>query len=909
MDKKVKDLLENRGGNYIFPFFWQHGEDEEVLRRYVDAIDKSNIKAFCVESRPHPDFCGEKWWHDMDIILDEARKRAMKVWILDDSHFPTGYANGAMKSQPDEICRQSICHRIYDLTDKEKFYVSKEELAHPDEFQKSMVEQFVMQDEQRVFNDDRIFAVYAVRLDEGKNGFQDQEYRIDLTSYIKDGELEWEVPEGRWKAYLLHLSRNFGYHRDYINMMDRNSCRVLINAVYEPHYAHYKEDFGKTIAGFFSDEPELGNGHLYEINNGFGTDTDFPWSRELEARLKKEIGSDYVFYMAALWEDFGMPEIAAKVRYLYMNAVTELVKEDFSFQIGTWCREHGVQYIGHLIEDDNHHAQTGSSLGHYFRGLSGQDMAGIDDIGGQVFPQGEEISYNEGIFQHRNGEFFHYILGKLGSSAASIEPLKKGNSMCEIFGNYGWGEGVRLEKYLADHFLVRGINHFVPHAFSAKQYPDPDCPPHFYAHGNNPQYRHFGCLMSYMNRICTLISGGRHIAPVAVLYHAEGEWTGKYETADKIGHVLADAQMEYDIIPQDVFKDKKYYHTSITDGYLRVNTQNYKVVIVPYMQYITKAFAEAIGEIAAQGIPVLFAGDFPEGICDTAVYNPENDQKYITQIKSCCQIIRTSEIAQFLKMRNIPEIELVPANDRIRYLHYVHENGMSVWMFVNEGTEFYRGHVAIQGLDASQETNTLYEYDAWENCVRSLQAADGKILLEIEPLKSRIVIEDPDTAKGELTVWQREEIKVCRDKKPVLFTGVWKRSICKSIDYPAFAEEKEVMLPDRLEEEKPDFSGFIRYENSFETKEGTKLCLEITDAFEGVEIFLNGKSLGIQIVPIFCFDLSEDVKTGVNELVIEVATTLERENAGIPDVTGQIVEAKSKSGITGKVCLWETEDV
>ena len=44
----------------------------------------------------------------MDVILDEARKRGMQVWILDDSHFPTGFANGAVKTAPDALCRQSI---------------------------------------------------------------------------------------------------------------------------------------------------------------------------------------------------------------------------------------------------------------------------------------------------------------------------------------------------------------------------------------------------------------------------------------------------------------------------------------------------------------------------------------------------------------------------------------------------------------------------------------------------------------------------------------------------------------------------------------------------------------------------------------------------------------------------------
>ena len=97
MDQKIRKLLAGEGGNYIFPFFWQHGETEEVLREYMKVIAESSIGAVCVESRPHPDFVGEKWWQDMDVILDEARKRNMKVWILDDSHFPTGYANGALE--------------------------------------------------------------------------------------------------------------------------------------------------------------------------------------------------------------------------------------------------------------------------------------------------------------------------------------------------------------------------------------------------------------------------------------------------------------------------------------------------------------------------------------------------------------------------------------------------------------------------------------------------------------------------------------------------------------------------------------------------------------------------------------------------------------------------------------------
>jgi len=349
-----------------------------------------------------------------------------------------------------------------------------------------------------------------------------------------------------------------------------------------------KDDFGTTIAGFFSDEPELGNGHLYDHSYlGIDFDMDFPWSREVEARLREKFGDSFEERLYLLWENKAPAEEKAYARYAYMDAVTRCVQEYFSMQLGNWCHAHGVSYIGHLIEDNDQHARMAASLGHYYRGLAGQDMAGIDDIGGQVFPQGEDVSYNNGTFQRRDGEFYHYMLGRLASSSAAIDPHKDGDSMCEIFGAYGWKEGVQLEKYLIDHFMVRGVNHFVPHAFSAKEFPDPDCPPHFYAHGNNPQYRHFGKLMAYSNRVCHLISGGRHIAKVAILYHGEGEWTGETMTSHEVGRKLTDSQIEFDYVPQDVWADREWYHTRMEQGKLCIHTQEYGTVVVPKMQFVT----------------------------------------------------------------------------------------------------------------------------------------------------------------------------------------------------------------------------------------------------------------------------------------------------------------------------------
>lgn len=155
--------------------------------------------------------------------------------------------------------------------------------------------------------------------------------------------------------------------------MSAASCRRLIDAVYEPHWAHYGKEFWKTIAGFFSDEPEIGNGHLYEMGKPIWQMEDQAWSEEVAAALQRVIGVDWVRSLPLLWDLEFDSACAARVRLAYMDAVTCLVQHSFSEQIGTWCRAHGVRYIGHLIGDNNQHTRTWSSLGHYFRALSGQE--------------------------------------------------------------------------------------------------------------------------------------------------------------------------------------------------------------------------------------------------------------------------------------------------------------------------------------------------------------------------------------------------------------------------------------------------------------------------------------------------------------------------------------------------------
>lgn len=818
---------------HIFPFLWLHGEPEQVLREYMEAIYNANIRGVCVESRPHPDFCGPQWWHDLGIIVDEARNRQMKVWILDDSHFPTGYANGALKGRGVALRRQFLVRAPLGIVSAgERWERPSVECCQVPPWEPQGFE--VYQDAPPTFPGNKLLGVAAVRRD-----------KPEVCSLPQDEVLSFQPEEGQWELYGLALTYNRGPHRDYINMLDKRSCRLLLETVYEPHWEHFKADFGKTIAGFFSDEPELGNGHLYEMGKKLWELDDLPWSGELELILSGKWEKDFLPNLALLWNQ----EQGGSVRVTFMDALTRLVENDFSRQIGDWCHAHHVEYIGHLIEDNDQHQRTGSSLGHYFRGLSGQDMAGIDDIGGQVLPQGEWAGKNGPLGQYRDGFFYHYVLGKLGASLAAIDPQKKGRCMCEIFGAYGWEEGVRLEKYLVDHFLVRGVNYFVPHAFSAKAYPDPDCPPHFYANGHDPLYRHFGALMSYTDRVAKLFSGGKARIPVALLYTAEADWAGETTQLQTVAMPLYDRQVDYHILPADIFANPDRYHAAWGKG-LSVNGQEYRALIVPQAQSLPGAALSVLQTLQQKGFPVLLAGEQPP--------SPQADFPLVTP----------DALPTTLDRLGVTEVFLDPPDSRVRCLLYEAEETRC--MLVHEGTEAYQGKIRLP------VAGPCCAYNAWEDRMEAVQATpvdgDTEIDVTLLPLHSLILLFRKESGLA------RPFCSVDRGH-PIPWNEGWTRSTCASFQYPQFTGAKAISLPDPLAEEQPEFSGFVRYETQFSWEGKGQATLEITDAHEGVEVFLNGESLGIQIAPPFRYNLTGKLKKGENKLTIEVATTLERENA------------------------------
>ena len=139
----------------------------------------------------------------------------------------------------------------------------------------------------------------------------------------------------------------------------------------------------------------------------------------------------------------------------------------------------------------------------FYRSLEGMDESGLDVVY-QIWPERFE-GRMESPFGYLDLTFYYWGLAKMASSFGHLDPKKEGKTMCEIFGAYGWQEGLKLMKWLTDHVCVRGVNRLVPHAFSPKEN-DEDCPPHFYAGGKNPQWKYFHIWSEYAGRVCSLLS-------------------------------------------------------------------------------------------------------------------------------------------------------------------------------------------------------------------------------------------------------------------------------------------------------------------------------------------------------------------------------------------------------------------
>ena len=450
--------------------------------------------------------------------------------------------------------------------------------------------------------------------------------------------------------------------------------------------------------------------------------------------------------------------------------------------------------------------------------------------------------------------------------------------MAEGFGAFVWHEGLREMKWIADHMLVRGINWFTPHAFSMASFPDWDCPPHFYAHGNNPQWPHFGQLMRYMNRTATLLSEGAAARPVAILYHADAEWAGNAMPVERVAAELTRAQIDFDFVPAEAFENEERYEVSIADGTFAVNGCRYQAFVMPGASFIGAVTARAVGRMMAAGVMALAVDEVPG-----ALYDADGAAEL-----SGLAATPLADVAAALARAGLQTVVTDTPQPWLRALRY-ERAGETYVMLVNEHpresiccTVSLPQDKCLCGtrLDLLNSTKPVafdgvLELAPYENCVVVLEASGA-----IEPADCT------DTST--------------RATLALDISHSWTVALSPAGSDGTFGEPQKLeRLCDLTAEQFPGVCGTFRYRTSFELVDDlAHTVIDLGDVYEVATLTLDGQTLGTRICPPYRFATGA-LTAGAHELAIDVINTLDHATSDIFALT----EPVAPSGVLGPVTL------
>ena len=722
---------------YLFgPLFWLHGdESRERLELELEKVLEGGNGCFTAESRPHNDWLGQGWFRDLGICLDFAKRNNVKMWIFDERWWPSGEVGGRV---PQKYASKVLRGDAVSVQGPSRVELSG-------------------------FNEQLVAVIAGIDTGDGIDG----ESLIDLTEEVRDGKLVWDVPRGNWsvmKFFWTYAEKRRGNYL--VDGASKDAVEWYIETVYQPHYERFKEDFGDTIQGFFYDEPE----------------TWGDWGTEVIPMLKSR-GVDWKKALVAWkFELAGEEQVAA--RYEYQDAKAEAWGRTLYGGISEWCHNHGVKSIGHFLEHNQLYLSQKLCAGNMFQLMKYSDFGGIDVVGKQLPPGRRWLGT--------------YQIAKLASSISHSYGKKDDIAMVEIFGARGQDLTYPEMKWTADQMQVRGVNFFIPHSFNPRAPYDTDCPPYFYNGGYEPRWPLYRVFADYVTRLSLMLTGGHHIAPVALLFVGNSAHAGKFVTPEQMTTVLQDALFDVDWIPYEVFERD----TRLSGDEIKLFGESYKVLIVPPVEVIpyetlakAKEFFDQGGVVVGYGFLPSKSGTLGRSGKDISAlteavwgYNPRpglnalkrsanGGRSYFLPLKPTVEQIQ-KVLSQDAGIH--PTLEVVEGETN-HWLHILHrvKAGRDVFFITNQnisgGARSFRFRITAQGepesWDAMRNEITAVKHTRLSNDLVELS-------LTLEPYESVLLVFnsqarelpmrlDPDT-KPELEIPVEIDPSVKESRMPAL---------------------------------------------------------------------------------------------------------------------------------------------
>jgi hypothetical protein len=578
-----------------FTWGWGRGVSRDSIARDLDGMKALGVNAAAIEPKSglKDPYLSPAWFDLVRIGVEEAKKRDMRLWFMDDGDYPSGLAGGKFTVERPDLRMQA--------------------LAAPERVTLAAGEKI-----SRALSADVLCAVATNPAD----------HRVQVLD-ITAGHLDWTAPAGNWEVAITsrvyrtmptRSANNPANVKDathsLMDYLDPTAGKLFTEWTFDAYAKAIGDEFGKTVLGFRGDEP------AYGFN---------PWTPKLFAEFQTRKGYDLRPYVAAFAAAPGMrtaalPDDARRAYADYCDVWSDLFRDSYFNAEAKWAADHGVTMQLH-VEHEEILPQLAMANGDFFKCFRNIQEPGIDIIWHQIWMD------NPADFP------------KLASSAAHL--YGRPRAMCEAFAAYQPSPNLKQAHWLLDHLFTRGINRIeymfwgggggagsppqvAAPATTAVNIPPTEAmtPPAVPAAragrggGGTRYFREpgFPAVAAYVNRLSYLLGAGRPAAQIGLYIPSSSFWLADPQMAAELNnnflalaHQLIEHQRDFD------FVDEQALSTVLTPRgaeLVNLSGQGYRAIIVPPALAISRVALERLRAFSASGGRVIFIGAPPRSVVD-----------------------------------------------------------------------------------------------------------------------------------------------------------------------------------------------------------------------------------------------------------------------------------------------------
>jgi alpha-L-rhamnosidase len=465
--------------------------DETVIRRDLDTLKSLGYRAVTVQAgvdMPYP-YLSDGYFKLFRTFVEEAKKRDMRVWIVDDAGYPSGFAGGKFTELKPEL-------RMQALVAAQKIPASGGDVV------KQAVSSSVV-------------SVAAINLDNGAS----------VPVKVTNNEIDWTAPEGKWQVLIVEHQFKTSPTRSDTNpkrvkdgsqsledYLDPAATMQFLAFTHEQYKRAMGDEFGKTIMGFRGDEPD------YSISG-------VPWTPALFDRFQALKGYDIRPFVPAFFLP-SMTEEQKRAKADYWDVFSQMFRDGFFKVQGDWCAANHLEYQVHLNHEEME-MQLVRSEGEFFRAMKYVQVPGIDSIWHQIYP--DTIS----------------DFPRLASSVSHV--YGKPRAFTESFAAYRPLPTVEQARYILNEQFVRGINQVEVMYFpSSSKGVRPA--PSFMGESGFPELMQYTQRMSYLMAVGRPTASVALYLPSSSMWMGDAASDTTFVATEQM---LSERQIDFDIVSED----------------------------------------------------------------------------------------------------------------------------------------------------------------------------------------------------------------------------------------------------------------------------------------------------------------------------------------------------------------------